>query len=84
MMSSPGAKRSTQRPKLVPKVPRVTGWSWALVAPTVMTWKGEEVGGTERSPREGLQKQTEALPAGLNNCYTPVWVPFKCPLLRKI
>lgn len=48
MMSFPGAKRSTQRPKLVPKVPRVTGWSRTLVAPTVMTWQGEEVGSREK------------------------------------
>lgn len=48
MMSFPGAKRSTQRPKLVPKVPRVTGWSWAFVAPTVMTWNSKEVRSRDR------------------------------------
>lgn len=37
MMSSPGANRSTQRPKLVPRVPMEAGWSSLLVAPTVMT-----------------------------------------------
>lgn len=38
MISSPGANTSTQRPKLVPKVPIDAGWSWALVAPTVITY----------------------------------------------
>lgn len=36
-MSSPGANRSTQRPKLVPRVPMEAGWSSLSVAPTVMT-----------------------------------------------
>lgn len=31
--------------KVGPQDPQVTGWSWALVAPTVMTWGGEGVGG---------------------------------------
>lgn len=59
MMSFPGAKRSTQRPKLVPKVPKVTGWSWAFVAPTVMTWHGKGVGSRE-SP--ALQWERQVLP----------------------
>lgn len=82
MMSSPGAKRSTQRPKLVPRTPRVTGWSWALVAPTVMTWRGEGVDGREGSQGEDVGR--------LRPCQlgwpTPVYLfgPFKYPLLREI
>lgn len=45
MMSSPGANRSTQRPKLVPRVPMEAGWSSLLVAPTAMTCRGGDRGG---------------------------------------
>lgn len=48
MMSSPGANRSTQRPKLVPRVPMEAGWSSLLVAPTVMTCRGGDEGGHGR------------------------------------
>lgn len=38
MMSSPGANKSTQRPKLVPPAPCDMSWSIELTAPTVMTY----------------------------------------------
>lgn len=37
-MSSPGANKSTQRPKLVPPAPCDMSWSIELTAPTVMTY----------------------------------------------